>query len=107
MRTLLAASVLLLGLAACGGRDPDDILALDGDPAAGAEVFASRCARCHGDDGRGTERGPDLAEEVPDASDEDLVDQIVNGGWDMPAIDVTDQEAADVLAFLRETFGGG
>ena len=70
-------------------------------------MYASTCADCHGADGGGTSRGPALAEEVREESDEDLVDQIVNGGGDMPPQDVSDQEAADVLAFLRETFGGG
>ena len=27
----------------------------------GGRVFLERCAQCHGDDGRGTERAPDLA----------------------------------------------
>jgi mono/diheme cytochrome c family protein len=96
---------LLLALAACSDRDIDAILALDGDPVAGEEVFASVCAECHGADARGG-RGPDLTVEAPKLSDEELADTIVNGSMGgMPAQGVSDQEAADVMAWLRQEFG--
>ena len=113
IRTLIFAASLA-ALTACsdkGGDDTsgsggyDDILALTGDSAAGADVFASSCAACHGDDGV-SGASPARDGEVPEKSDEELLGIILEGYDDMPAQDLTDQEAADVLAYLRDTFGG-
>lgn len=62
----LAVSVLVVGLAACGGGDggpaeepaaemPDAGAPADGamEAADGRAVFATNCATCHGDDGTG------------------------------------------------------
>lgn len=35
--------------------------------AGGRKVFSQRCAACHGDDGRGTDQAPDLAQAVVQA----------------------------------------
>jgi cytochrome c oxidase cbb3-type subunit III len=55
----------------------------------GQQIFASACASCHGLDGRGGERAPDIAESaaVQRLSDRDLVRIVTEGvaGTGMPA----------------------
>lgn len=102
-------AVLTLGLLACGDKDDtgsayDDILALTGDATTGAEVFTSKCSACHGADGSGTDSGPDLYAQAPGLSDTDLLDIMFNGTGSMPAVSLDDQEAADVLAYVQDTF---
>ena len=108
---MIVASVLALGLTttlACGDKDGgggefDDILALDGDATAGGTKFSSTCAACHAADGTGGS-GPSLVDAVPGYSDEELLDIMLNGNGDMAPVSLSDQEAADVLAYLIETF---
>jgi cytochrome c551 len=71
-----------------------------GDATAGAEVFEANCAVCHGPGGEGG-NGPDLRADR--YRDEQLVEsQVVNGGGGMPAFgdDLSDQELADVVAYV-------
>lgn len=51
------------------------------DPAAGKRTFASTCANCHGLDGRGGERAPDIAERprVQQLSDDQIFKIIEKG----------------------------
>lgn len=73
---------------------------------AGAILFRGKgCAHCHGVDLTGTQKGPSLA-----AIDKDkqwtpakITNQILNGGQKMPpfADSVTDEEAAQLVAYLR------
>src|SRR6185503_5535221 len=93
----------LLTLAGCNGKD-GDTGSLTGDPVAGEAVFGDTCAVCHGADGAGMNNAPSLAVEVPDQTDAELEDIILNGYGDMAAQDLTDQEVADVIAYCRETF---
>lgn len=113
MRTLsLLLMALPLTLAACGddGGDGDahPSLDLDGDAVAGADVYDSTCAGCHGADGTGGS-GSDLTAVVPGQSREDLVLVLVNGidGTSMVSYDDTleDQEIADVVAYLLDEWG--
>jgi mono/diheme cytochrome c family protein len=89
-------------LAACGGKDDrvEEILALDGDADAGAEVFGSSCAGCHGADGGGGS-GPNLQGED---EAEDVAEMVLTGDGSMPAFDgeLSDQEIADVVAYVTE-----
>lgn len=101
--------ILALSLVACGDKDDTggayaDILALDGDTAAGEATFETRCAVCHGADGSGG-TGPDLNAEVPGKSDSDLLGIMLEGSGDMAPVGLTDQEAADVLAYITLNFG--
>lgn len=94
-------------LVACGGAETDSglgALDLEGDAARGAALFSSRCAVCHGDDGSGGSQGVNIADHVPYHSDEDLVELLAEGEGRMPAPGLSDQEIADVLAYLRATF---
>ncbi len=68
----------------------------------GKQTFASTCATCHGLDGRGAERGPNIAEnpKVQRLSDSQIVHIIQNGvpGTGMPAFHTL--ELADVKAVV-------
>lgn len=90
-------------LAGCGGEDVDHILALDGDPENGAAVYSSTCgtSACHGSTGTNGP-APDLREHLDHHDDEDVASVIVGGSGDMPAQNLSDQDVADVLAYMRQ-----
>jgi len=78
----------------------------EGDAANGAEIFASTCAACHGSDGEGTSIGPALNQAGLLAKGDDFLRATVGegiAGTSMVAFEgrLTDQEIADVIAFLR------
>jgi cytochrome c551 len=75
-----------------------------GDRVHGEELFAERCAGCHGDAGRNATEGPDLAGNP--ISLEDARAQIQTGGGIMPPNLVVGQDLEDVLAYL-ETIRAG
>lgn len=88
---------------AAGPRDPW-AEGLVGDADRGAERFVPRCAACHGVTGRGG-LGPDLASVVPPKTDPELFAVLTDGRGGMPAIRFDDdQEAVDVIAWLRVAF---
>src|SRR6266436_4727923 len=90
MRTI-ASYVLLVGAVA---------LAQDG-----RQAFATRCSVCHGVDGRGAERGPNLANNrrVRSRSLDELRGVIRNGvpSAGMPAFDLPSAELESVTMFVR------
>jgi alcohol dehydrogenase (cytochrome c) len=69
----------------------------------GRSAFESRCARCHGADGRGGEMGPAIAERLAPLDDQQLVKLIREGQplKGMPPSVVPDQEMAELVKFLR------
>ena len=85
----------------------------DPDPEAGHEVYTQTCATCHGEEGdQGTVTGstaaPDLADEVPEQSDDALITIIENGFGEMPAQAVNPGKDMDnLVAYLRQKFPGG
>lgn len=98
--------VMVMALVGCKDKGGDDSGGdLTGDATAGAAVYASSCAGCHGDNGNDGSAA-DLTAEVPEKSDAELEDIVLNGYDDMPAQDLSAQEMADLLAYLRETFAG-
>jgi mono/diheme cytochrome c family protein len=108
---LLAATFAVTG---CDDEEEEDrattILGLSADATAGMAVFQSKGCNtesCHGADGVSGE-APDLTVQVPAASDEQILDSLLNGKGSMPAQAslLTDQEFADVLAYLNENFSG-
>lgn len=119
----LALTLTLLtsfALSACGDGDGDgtgacdatqnmridDILALNPDEAAGATVFGSTCGSggCHGADGS-SGPAPSLAAKVPDYGDAGLTCALLTGPGGMPSqASLSDQELADVLAYVGATF---
>ena len=82
-------------------------VARDVDPVVqrGAAVFRRYCAHCHGARGAGTGDGPDLRREVPTVDDAEVLRLVRDGGRMMPAIPIDEAQRADVLAYLRATFG--
>lgn len=127
-------SLLVVALAACssstsstpanndGGTSTDNsnnepiearietIKGLTGNAAAGETVYTTtsspKCIQCHKADGKGSEKGaPSLVE--PSANDpvEELAGYILNGKGKMPKQEsLTDQEIADVIAYMKATF---
>lgn len=112
-RLLVLVLPLILGSSlACssdggdGGGDNGNILDLTGDAARGQSIFGSMMcsdAACHGADGNsGT--APRLSTLVPSRTDDQIIDSVLDGKAGMPPQDLDDQQMADVLAWLRETF---
>jgi cytochrome c oxidase cbb3-type subunit III len=82
------------------------------DTAAGEHLFSSNCAACHGSDGRGGERAPNIAtrRSVISLSDIDLEGIVTKGlsGVGMPAFGYLGSEKiSDVVAYLRVLQGRG
>ena len=109
--------VLLLGVAvmvglvisACGGgTTPEPTGPQADDPVllAGMEIYAERCARCHGSAGGGGAApglsGERLKERFPDPSDQEEI--VRHGRGAMPAHDrvLDDDEIEAVVAYTRE-----
>ena len=71
----------------------------------GAFLFRSNCALCHGLGARGGSRGPDLTRGMWNhgSSDAEIFHNVLDGipGTLMPANDLTDLEAWEVVAYLR------
>ena len=122
MPALLFAGSLVLATG-CDGDDDDGgggdgtggsdraatILGLNGDAASGEALFsAGACATpaCHGADGVSGSATPSLGDSVPNASDEQIVNTFLNGKGSMPPqSNLSDQELADLLAYVSNTFG--
>ena len=99
----LAAAVLLSPIAAC---------AQEKAASGGSHIFASNCAACHGSDGRGGERAPNIAtvRRVISLSDDDLLGIVKRGipGTGMPPFGyMGDESVANVVGYLRELQGRG
>ncbi len=71
----------------------------------GAQVFADRCALCHGGDGRGGERGPDIVTGQRSASrSADEIARVVRAGvpgGGMPPLALPDADVTAVSAYLK------
>lgn len=101
------SALLFLSALGCAEKGPyDEILGLDADADAGATVYSSSCAACHGADGEGV-TGPAMTEVAPEHHEEDFLDAVFGGvGEDMPAFTLSDQEAADLVLYCHTSFGG-
>lgn len=93
-------------LVACGDSSSDSAGtdSATGSTADGAALYATYCAGCHGATGQGGS-GPDLHDEVPDASDAELEDVILRGDGSMPPVPVPADDLPVLLDYLRATFG--
>lgn len=106
---LLLAPALLLaqhGQRAEGVRNP--AMREPGAAAAGAKLYATSCAGCHGPDGSGG-RGPNLIHRLSSnpLKDDELFNTIRNGvpGADMPATPLSDPDTWRLAAFIRALTG--
>lgn len=120
MKTPIGLAVTTVGLAlviaACSSdaqQAPEVEPASTADVAAGAELYAANCARCHGEDLRGTDNGPPHLDRVYEPShhgDAAFAIAVQRGApqhhWDfgpMPPIEgLDDAEIADIIAFVRQ-----
>jgi cytochrome c6 len=76
----------------------------------GADLFKSKCAMCHGPDGKGqTAMGKNLnirdlgSAEVQSQTDADLTKIITDGKWKMPKYDgkLTGDQITDLVKYIR------
>ncbi len=107
-----AALVALVGvLSISAGCDSDDeetrsskVLGLEGNRDAGEGIFTmGTCSAdgCHSTAPSST----DLTDVVPNLTSETIVDSLINGKGLMPTQGaLSDQQLADVLAYIEETF---
>lgn len=86
--------------AAIDEEQVDAVMALEGDPEAGAEFYSNNCERCHGPDGNGEGQGPSL--QGNSLGTEEIVRTVLRGPLSMPSFqDESDQDVADVAAFVE------
>ncbi|MDE1177356.1 MAG: c-type cytochrome [Edaphobacter sp.] len=100
---------MLVALIAMLAFAPSLLLA-QGDASAGSRIFATNCSGCHGADGRGGERAPDIATDpnISSMADPDLAGFVRNGvaGAGMPAFGyLGDDGIRNVVAYLRQLQG--
>lgn len=84
--------------------DATGVLDLTGSAAAGEAVFDEHCLFCHDKAGEVDGAGPALNGVFDRISEADSVTVIQAGRGAMPGIDITDQETADVLAFMKANY---
>ena len=111
LRFLVLAGVVALPVAHLNGQEKHNPLA--GDPAAikeGASLFRTDCSPCHGLNGRGGGRGPDLTSGLwsHGASDAAIFQTISQGvtGTEMPANTFEDSETWTLVAYVRSVNSG-
>lgn len=118
VRTLLVAGALVLlpgwaGVPSAAARQQDSS---DADfkpaPSPGKGAFNSTCSGCHGLDGRGSEKAPNIATspKVRRMSDAQISGIILNGtpGTGMPAFHaLTSAQAQAIVGYLRTLQGKG
>jgi mono/diheme cytochrome c family protein len=84
--------------------------ASNGDAAAGKALFATKCAACHGPAGEGkdsiakamkVELRPFASKDVQAKTDAALKKDTTEGIGKMHAVKLTDDEVANVIAFMR------
>jgi len=77
--------------------------------AAGAKLFAGSCGGCHGPDGSGGARGPNLVRRAlwHPLSDDAIFNAIRKGvpGTDMPPSNLTDDQTWNLVAFIHALTG--
>lgn len=85
-------------------------LLLAGDPAKGKELFTAKCAPCHDVTGNGKEAiarlfqvtmKPLASKEIQAKPDDELRKITTKGSGKMVAVKVGEQEAGDIIAFVR------
>lgn len=106
---LLVASGLIFATQLCAQKISGGSMS---PSAHGSALFESNCAACHGSDGRGGERAPDIATnfQVQEISNSALTGIIDNGiaGAGMPAFSSLGlQNVKAIVAYLRVLQGGG
>lgn len=114
MRALWPFCLILLGcnddfLLPAAEVDTDrvtTILALSGSVPQGRTAFEEHCLICHDISGEVAGAGPALNGVFDRITDEEAVGVIIAGRGTMPAIDVSDDECADLIAFMKDEHTG-
>lgn len=107
----LAAVALPLTTTACGGDEGDG--SASAESSEGAELYATNCASCHGQDLRGTDQGPShlsVVYEPSHHSDDAFRNAVANGSpahhWDFgdmpPRPGLDDAEVEAIIAYVRQ-----
>ena len=104
MRKLLILSLVSLSLFACGDKTDDtsvgeETVSGEADLANGQTVHDSMCMACHAGN-------PDMETNTPNLSDAELESVIQSGSGSMPGQGLSDTDLRDVIAYLRDTYGG-
>ena len=99
MRKLLILSLVSLNLFACGDKTDDTATGGEADLANGQTVHDSICMACHAGN-------PDMETNAPNLSDAELESVIQNGSGSMPGQGLSDTDLRDVIAYLRNAYGG-
>jgi mono/diheme cytochrome c family protein len=99
-RTRLAAALATIA------PEPGDLPA--GNPQRGAPLYTSSCANCHGPEGRGADLGTNLVDRPVLFRPTEFVTLVRDGRRRMPGFQkaLTDAQAADILAWLRQKHYG-
>lgn len=93
--------------------DPSGIDFASGNATAGADIYSGFCQSCHGMDGTGLpdaaspgSKGINLHEEIAEPLPDDCWVKVVkHGEGDMvPVAGITDQQIADVLAYMKANY---
>ena len=85
----------------------DEIMSIQGNAPVGSDLFVNDCgdAQCHGYEGT-VGPAPSLPLHVPNLSNDELGCLLLTGSGEMPSHEEqSDQELADLIAYVRETFG--
>lgn len=104
----MSAAAVAFAVTACGpATRHEQIEALKGDVTRGQTAFNKTCATCHGTDGNGTASGPSLKEPAKNDPTHEIIETVINGkGTLMPSqAALPDQEIADIVAYVKATFG--
>ena len=103
MHKMLSLGLLSLSLFACGEKTEDtagdDVVNGEADLVNGEAVHDSSCMPCHAGN-------PDMATNTPGLSDSELESVIQNGSGAMPGQGLSETDLRDVIAYLRQEYGG-
>jgi mono/diheme cytochrome c family protein len=111
---LRTCSLLCLLLTGCGDKDTDsgadtadtatDTAADTDTEVTGEDLYMMHCSSCHDSDGTGVSGvAPNITNELGH-TDAQLIGIILNGKEEMPAIDVTEEEAQLIVDYMRATW---
>src|SRR3984893_1504390 len=101
--TLLSGFLTLLSAGDVQGQNSPTAKMASESQTAGRQVFATRCASCHGTTANGGEFAPSIVDRVPLRTDDELGRLLHDGlSSGMPAFpDIIDQERTNLIGFLR------
>ena len=106
MHKMLLTGIISVGLFACGektedtaGGETEETVSGEADLANGQTIHDSMCMACHASN-------PDMENNTASLSDAELESVIQNGSGSMPGQGLSAEDLRDVIAYLRETYGG-